>query len=85
MVLVRWLVLVWLLFFFSLNIFFGAFIVVTVTVFNSSVFHFAGPVNGDIYFWQGAIMGPPGSPYAGGLFIVLLNFSPKDPFGPPKV
>ncbi|XP_065632947.1 ubiquitin-conjugating enzyme E2 11 isoform X1 [Quercus suber] len=44
-----------------------------------------GPVNDNIWFWQAVIMGCPESPYAGGVFRVLLNFSPEDPYGPPKV
>ena len=73
------------LFFFIFKYFFWSFIVVTVAVFNSSVFHFAGLVDKVIFHWQGIILGPEGSPYAGGLFLVVLHFPPDYPSRPPKV
>ena len=44
-----------------------------------------GPKDGDVCKWQAAIVGPDGTPFSGGCFMLDLNFPTDYPFKPPTI
>jgi ubiquitin-conjugating enzyme E2 D/E len=45
----------------------------------------AGPIGQDILHWTGTIIGPPDTPYDGGIFVVDITFPPDYPFKAPHI
>ena len=44
-----------------------------------------GPVDNNLFYWEGLLNGPEDSPYAGGIFKFKITFTDDYPMKPPKV
>ncbi|KAF8114929.1 hypothetical protein N665_0031s0019 [Sinapis alba] len=52
---------------------------------DPSLYCNTGPVDDDIFHWEGFITGLGNTPYDGGLFKITIRFPPSYPLNPPKI
>ncbi|KAI9208638.1 putative ubiquitin-conjugating enzyme e2-16 kda [Polychytrium aggregatum] len=52
---------------------------------NPIEFAHAGPIDDNLFHWEGHLMGPRKSPYSGGIFRLKIEFPQEFPFKPPQV